>query len=698
MIFKEQTLHSLMDSLDRGILFIDRREVIQCMNTCAGKITGTAIECPYAHDGGKIAAGDIVIIADSGVGEDDGAVGAEELLRIGINDGEIKRGDMLTAVGVFCPDKEKAVPHQKNEKPVYKYLREHLCTGLFGFEREYRGLSVGAWIDTKRRLTQITAGKYKFSLPYFYNVGHMAVIDGKSGKLKFYQAKGYSVRHESIGELLRGGSFSAKKSGWQQIAVNGRNVGDVFKGTALSEAVRAVLNGEKDEVRQNLFDINKRLVVGSVFPAVFPKAENEELKNGKAEKQKENEDIPELRKTNAADGVWLVLQEAEKLELLLEDRDRILLEIESRFKKREKEYRMVPEGLFEEFDGCKSYMSEIKYLAYKAAKTKFNVMLTGESGTGKSLLARQIHQTGNPDGPYVEVNCAAIAPSLFESELFGYVGGAFTGALSAGKAGYFEAADGGTIFLDEIGELPLEIQAKLLYVFQNKTIYRVGSSRPTKVNVRVITATNKDLGEAVKNGTFRQDLYYRINVFPIHLPPLRERREDLPLMIQRILRKTCAAFGLGTKRLSGEAMKKLIAYDWPGNVRELENVLQRASALCDTDILFAEHIYLENMGDLSDNKKNRAKETMAEGALTEEAMTEAQDGGISDNAVMPPVTQCRPLKVQLEAWEAALLRETLERNHWNKEAVIDELKISKTVLYEKIKKYELSKRTSHGKN
>lgn len=166
-------------------------------------------------------------------------------------------------------------------------------------------------------------------------------------------------------------------------------------------------------------------------------------------------------------------------------------------------------------------------MAWKAANSRFNVILTGESGTGKSKLAREIHNAGeDPGSPFIEVNCNAIAPTLFESELFGYVRGAFTGAKSEGNVGYFEAADGGTIFLDEIGEIPPEIQVKLLHVLQNKIIYRVGSSKPVKVDVRVIAATNKNLEEEVAMGRFRQDLFYRINVFPIDIPPLRERKAD----------------------------------------------------------------------------------------------------------------------------------------------------------------------------
>ena len=178
-------------------------------------------------------------------------------------------------------------------------------------------------------------------------------------------------------------------------------------------------------------------------------------------------------------------------------------------------------------------------------------MLDAKAGTVKPELARAIHQLGNPQAPFVEVNCTAIAPSLFESELFGYVGGAFTGAKSEGKVGFFEAADRGTIFLDEIGEMAPEIQVKLLHVLQNKTIYRVGSSKPVKIDVRVIAATNKNVEEEVAQGRFRRDLYYRLNVFPIHVPPIREHKADLYLLINQLLLQICRDYGLEPKQFSG---------------------------------------------------------------------------------------------------------------------------------------------------
>ena len=177
----------------------------------------------------------------------------------------------------------------------------------------------------------------------------------------------------------------------------------------------------------------------------------------------------------------------------------------------------------------------------------------------------------NENAPFVEVNCNSIPVTLFESELFGYVGGAFTGANPNGKMGFFEAASGGTIFLDEVGELPMDIQVKLLHVLQNKSIYRIGSAKPIDVDVRVIVATYKNLEESISMGEFREDLYYRINVFPIEIPPLRDRKQDIYLLINHILTEFCNRYEMPMKQFSEEALEVLESYDWPGNVRELEN-------------------------------------------------------------------------------------------------------------------------------
>ena len=222
-------------------------------------------------------------------------------------------------------------------------------------------------------------------------------------------------------------------------------------------------------------------------------------------------------------------------------------------------------------------MKRAKEQARMAAETPATVILRGDSGTGKELFAHAIHNASSRRmGQFVRVNCAALTENLLESELFGYVEGAFTGALKGGKKGLFEEASGGTIFLDEIGDISLSLQSKLLRVLQEKEITRVGGTSPFPVDVRVITATNANLEKKVADGTFREDLYYRLNVFPIQIPALREHKDDIKLLAEHLIYKLNQGFGREVQRISESAVRNLLNYDWPGNVRELENVLGRA--------------------------------------------------------------------------------------------------------------------------
>ncbi|HET7876657.1 MAG TPA: sigma-54 dependent transcriptional regulator [Methylomirabilota bacterium] len=230
-------------------------------------------------------------------------------------------------------------------------------------------------------------------------------------------------------------------------------------------------------------------------------------------------------------------------------------------------------------------MQEVLSLVRRVAASDATVLIRGESGTGKELIAKAIHfASPRAGGPLVKVNCAALPETLIESELFGHEKGAFTGAVSARK-GRFELADGGSLFLDEVGDLPLHVQVKLLRVLQEREFERVGSSRPVGVNVRVLAATHRDLEALVREGRFRDDLYYRINVVTVALPPLRERREDLPLLIDHFLQTSAQKNGKTIRGLSHEARQTLLRYDYPGNVRELENVIERAVVLSRDDVI-----------------------------------------------------------------------------------------------------------------
>ena len=223
-------------------------------------------------------------------------------------------------------------------------------------------------------------------------------------------------------------------------------------------------------------------------------------------------------------------------------------------------------------------MEKLYRIIAKAAQSSHPVLILGESGTGKELVARSIH-FGGPyrDKPFIPVDCGSLVPTLIESELFGYVRGAFTGAVRA-KDGLLATADGGTIFLDEVGELPIDLQSKLLRAIQEKEIRPVGGTRTIPVNVRILAATNRDLGGAVQQGTFRRDLYFRLNVLTLRIPPLRERKQDIPLLAGHILERVARTTGV-YRNISDDALKRMLTYDWPGNVRELENCLERACAL-----------------------------------------------------------------------------------------------------------------------
>lgn len=318
---------------------------------------------------------------------------------------------------------------------------------------------------------------------------------------------------------------------------------------------------------------------------------------------------------------------------------------------------------FEDIIGISEEMMISIEQAKLGAKTPATVLLRGESGTGKELFAHAIHNASDRKyNKFIRVNCAAISESLLESELFGYEEGAFSGAKRGGKCGLFEEANNGSIFLDEIGELPANTQAKLLRVLQEHEIVRVGGTKPVTINVRVIAATNMNLEKAIANGTFREDLYYRLNRMPIHIPPLRRRKEDIPLLCERLIRKINQDYGRNVEGVSNQAINKLMKYDWPGNVRELENVLGRA-------IIFLNYndpiIGSEHLSDLHHNKNG--------------------DEIHSDETFQ----QLESLAAQLERVEAKIILDTLKKVRGNKTQTAKILGLSVRNLYYKLEKYNI---------
>jgi transcriptional regulator with GAF, ATPase, and Fis domain len=274
----------------------------------------------------------------------------------------------------------------------------------------------------------------------------------------------------------------------------------------------------------------------------------------------------------------LILQNAMLLSALRADKEKLAQELSDK--------------RFGEIIGSCPSMIEVFRKLQKVASTDISVLITGETGTGKELIARELHRrSARATGPFVTINCGAIPENLIESELFGHVRGAFTGAV-ANRAGKFQLADGGTLFLDEIGELPLNLQVKLLRALQERVVIRVGDSRPEKVDIRVVAATNKVLEDEIKRGTFREDLYYRLNVVNILLPPLRERGDDVIIIAKALLAKYADEMKSPVRGLSPGALGAIKKFDWPGNIRQLENRLKKALVLCDKTLLSAEDMDL----------------------------------------------------------------------------------------------------------
>ncbi|HLG28891.1 MAG TPA: sigma-54 dependent transcriptional regulator, partial [Candidatus Brocadiales bacterium] len=279
-----------------------------------------------------------------------------------------------------------------------------------------------------------------------------------------------------------------------------------------------------------------------------------------------------ITKPISSEEIKLVIQKVfEKQDLITEVRT-LREELEGRYK-------------LDNIIGKNQKMQEIYDLILNVSSTDATVLIMGETGTGKELVARSIHfNSGRKNKPFVTVNCSAMPEALLESELFGHEHGAFTGAVKQ-KLGRFELANGGTIFFDEMGDLSPSIQTKLLRVLQEKEFERVGGNQTIKVDVRIIAATNKDLSTAIKQGTFREDLFYRINVIPIILPPLRERKEDIPLLAAHFLEKYCTILKKDIRAISNDSMNAMISYNWPGNVRELENIIERAVIMAKNTII-----------------------------------------------------------------------------------------------------------------
>lgn len=315
---------------------------------------------------------------------------------------------------------------------------------------------------------------------------------------------------------------------------------------------------------------------------------------------------------------------------------------------------------FERIVGKSPQMQQVFQMITQVGPRRTTVLICGESGTGKELVAKAIHNcSSRAEGPFVPVNSGTIPTDLLESELFGHVKGAFTGATSS-KKGLFELADGGTLFLDEVGTIPHDTQAKLLRVIQEREFRRVGGLENIKVDVRIIAASNIDLKKAVENGQFRDDLYYRLNVISLWLPPLRQRKDDIPLLVDHFVRRYCEENERSLCRVQSEAMHFLMEYEWPGNVRELENVIERAVVLAGDDNLIDKSLFPQ---DLVLNPPGENGDLASEGEVS--------------------------LKERVSEFERNLITTALKRSDWNQKKAAEMLQVNPTTLNEKLKRLKI---------
>ena len=600
-------LQSIMDSSSHAIFTMDRHGIVTHINHQAKERFGLFNHSQYSHPAGRLEPGDVVILADTAIGGDDGNLQPQDLEVLDIHDPKIKPGDMLVAIAAY---------RDNSVTPIYKFLRPS-DTEQLHLQAAVRGVPMRADITGKQALATVNTMVY--SINYFQCIGQIVVLDGHTMDVKFWQELGYSARKEGIGNLLRGASFIAKSPDCE-IDVVGYHFRDFFEGPLFEEHLRQVLSGQVGQFIDQEYEINGFDLMASILPV------------------EENGQIS---------GVIVKFRNIEDIKVTIMERNNAIKNAERRYRESERGRTGPDQDFFPAILGSSSEMAAVRRRAYKLSQIDCNILITGESGTGKSFLAQVIHQSQPRGGPFVKVDCSTIAPTLFESEMFGYVGGAFTGASPKGRAGFFEEANGGTIFLDEIGEIPLNIQAKLLSCIQNKEICRVGSTKLLPVDVRILAATNCNLRQEVAAGRFRQDLYYRLSAFSLELPPLRDCREDLYLLIDSLMDKIRKKYGMPDKFLSGEAFSKLVAYDWPGNIRELENVLESAVVLSDSDIIYAEHIRIES----------------------------------------EPVNLT--LRERLKQEERRIIQQVLAQCGGNRAQAMQQLGLSKTVFYSKLKEHHL---------
>lgn len=595
-------LEAAIHQIEEGVIIVDTSGRIQVYNRKAREIFALDPRIGPGHPAGAIQPGDIVAVADTCIGNDDGGLVPEDLKLIGVDPKGIRPGDSFVAIGTYGERTGTAL-WQTCEDPGLASLE--VCRSLDNLKH------VKARIDGLKKRAVISVGADTMEIPYQLSIGHLVLISPETLEVKFYQSLGYTARGEDLRNLLYGTPFVTKGPGAVMPELTGRHILELHPDSVSVHHLIRVIQGSSDSVRDLEYPINGVPVRCSVTGLYGP---------------------------SGLIGGMLLIRDLSEVKYL----------------ERQLKHAVVKPVAFSRIVGSSREIMEAIRIAERASQTKSTVLLLGESGTGKGLLAKAIHQNSpRCDRPFVHVNLAAIPPGLIESELFGYEEGAFTGARRRGKPGLFQLANGGTIFLDEIGETDSLLQAKLLQVLQENCVRPVGSVQEVSLDVRVIAATNRNLEEAVQEGTFRKDLFYRLNVINLRVPPLRERRSDIPEIVEALLPVIGAKTGKETRQIDPAALEILVGYPWPGNVRELENVLERACNLADSDTIRREQLPRE----LTGAGKVRSEPTN--------------------------------LRTALDETERQALIAALEASGQNRTKAMRALGLGRTSFYEKLAKYNL---------
>ncbi len=603
-------LQYILNSSTYAFLSVNRYGIIEQANERAEEVFGVNKNnnhVSFASD--SIKKNDLVVYITDNFGISEGDLTSEDLSTMGIKGVDISKGSSIIAIGCY-----------KNEEiePVLK-CSTNPSDNILQVETYFMGININIVLTAKPKKFKIKIGANQFQNTNPTQLKMMLIFNGMDNKVKYY-SQGESPQ-ETFKNVLSGLPYKGKKDFYYIPNLTNCQLTEAIGENIISKKILAAIKNTNFSNEEDSIFLNNSFIHYWLYKT----------------KTTEDGDFKIILKM-----VNIMTCYSETLTWI----DEIATQQINLNAGNKNDYIHKFSGII----GSSSEIMNVKYMANRAAQSNSTVIIYGESGTGKSLLAKMIHKNSKyASMPFVEVNCASIPETLAESEFFGYEKGAFTGAVTNGKKGFFELAQNGTIFLDEIGELTLAMQAKLLEVMQNRSFYKVGGIKKIAVNTRIIIATNKNLKELIKEGRFREDLYYRINVLPITLPPLRERKCDINRLAQKLLRDICNRLNVELKVICKEALSKILEYDWPGNIRELENVLEAAVNLCENNIIQQKDLLINDVVD-NDHKS---------------------------------------LKQLLEEVEKEIIQQQMLLFQGDKKKVMENLNIGRSNLFSKLKKYNI---------